>query len=223
MGGHPLFKPLASMDLEGRRYLVWKVAETEDRIPKLDDPGVRDRVVQVWKRVEARTQMLQRAKDLQAKAQQEAGKPLKEALAGQSGVEIARSEPFTWLTYGNIPANMAYMQPPRLSDVKGVEQPGNEFMRTVSELDPGQIGVAMNQPKTAAYVVRVVNFEPSSDKLWDEFKDQDFTTYAAVASGDRQAMLLAWIEQLRTDAGLTWTRASDETGSEPAPDYSGDF
>ena len=65
-----------------------------------------------------------------------------------------------------------------------VELAGNDFMRTVYGLKVGEIGVAMNQPKTIAYVVQLVETTPSDSVLWQMFKADDYSKYASVASGD---------------------------------------
>ena len=57
------------------------------------------------------------------------------------------------MTYGSVPAD-ASASPPKLSEVEGVDMPGEAFMRTVFGLKQDGIGVAINTPQTVAYVVR---------------------------------------------------------------------
>jgi len=55
--------------------------------------------------------------------------------------------------------------PVRLSEVEGVQDAGSDFMREAFNLSVGETGLAMNQPQTICYVIRVVSLEPSREVL----------------------------------------------------------
>ena len=76
------------------------------------------------------------------------------------------------------------MSPPKLSEVEGVDMPGEAFMRTVFGLKKGEIGVAMNQPQTVAYVVKVIEFAPPPRLLMDLFETTSPERYLDVARPD---------------------------------------
>ena len=82
------------------------------------------------------------------------------------------------MTYGSVPMMPSQRNPPRLSQVPGVEVPGVEFMATVFDLKPGETAIAMNHPQTIAYVVQPRKFEfrtrggddvTSKSVIWEQF------------------------------------------------------
>ncbi len=148
-------KPTHSTDERGRQYLFWIVDETPDRVPAFGDKGVREEATEVWKMVQARKDALTAAKRLAQEAQA-AGKPLKKFFADRPDIGVVQPEPFTWMTYGNVASSTSYA-PPVVSEVEGVNMPGQAFMREVFSLKQGEVGAAMNQPQTVAYVIRAVD------------------------------------------------------------------
>ena len=206
-------KPTRSADRTSR-YLFWIADETEARIPKLDDPGVRAEVIKEWKMVQAREIARKAAEKLAAEARR-AGKPLKTVLAD---FHVTKTDSFSWMTYGSVPAD-ASMSPPKLSEVEGVDMPGEAFMRTVFGLKKGEIGVAMNQPQTVAYVVKVIEFAPPPRLLMDLFETTSPERYLDVARPDLREVFLAQRKEFRAAAGLKWEprpKAETPEGT-PAP------
>ncbi len=204
----PEFRPATSQDTEGSVYLLWKTKDVKDRIPKLDDKGVSQRVSWAWKLNRARRLAIKEAEKLAAEARK-SKKSLKDTFAKIPGVAVTTTAPFSWMTHGAVPAMMS-QQPPKLSEVDGVDMAGEDFMRTVFNLDVGQVGIAMNQPQTAVYVVRPTRVNPTSTVLWELFLVDDFSKYASVAYGDQRQILDSWQDELETAAGLTWQRKPDQ-------------
>jgi hypothetical protein len=210
------FRPEVSMNMKGDFYLFWKVSETKDQIPKFSDEGVREKVLRSWKMIRARKLALENAQATATKIN-ESKKTLKEFYAGNPDVRVILPSPFSWMTFGNVPTGSA-PNAARISDVTGVEFPGNELMSTVFHLEPGRTGAALNAPKTVAYVIRLQELTPSHTVIWKEFECDDFTTYASVAIEDQRQILRAWMEELKTSAGLKWERKPDQTvegGNQP--------
>ncbi len=201
------FRPEQSQDLAGNWYLFWKTEETAARVPKFEDPGVREQVLQAWKMIEARKLALEAAQALADDAAK-ADKPLKQAFAERSDLPIIAPPPFTWVTFGNVPLGSA-PSAARLSDVPGIEHAGEEFMRTVFRLEPGQVGVAMNAPQTIAYVVQPAEFSPTHAVLWQQFEVDDFSKYAPAAQADRQRLFDAWLDEIKSATGFKWMRDPD--------------
>ncbi|HTU27446.1 MAG TPA: hypothetical protein VMF30_18695, partial [Pirellulales bacterium] len=195
-----LYNPEPTEDNDGNVYLSWKVQETPEGVPDFDE--VRKEVIRALKLVEARKLALAEAEKL-AKETRKAEKPLIELFAGREGIEVVDTGAFTWMTIGNVPFDPTANQP-HLSPVHGVEAPGKEFMDAVFDSSPDQVRVAMNEPKTIAYVIRVKGFEPPRDELQHEFLLDDFRKYAPLAMEGQQDGYLGWIRWLEQQAGVTW-------------------
>lgn len=193
-------------DLRGNKYLFWKINEKKEHVPSLTDVGVRDKVVLAWKRIQARALAVKEAERLAEQARA-AKKPLKDALQGVAGVAVTQPRPFTWLTMGM--ASMYQQAPPQLGDVEGVVMPGQEFMRAVFGLKPGEVGVAANSPQTTVYVVRLDSASPDAAVLWERFTNEDFHRYAGVLRIEQQDLFANWAKELREYAGFRWQRSPD--------------
>ena len=211
-----LWKPVQSWDEKQQTsYLFWIVRESADRIPKFSDKGVRAEVLARWKLDHARQAALAAAEKLAVEARR-SGKTLKRLFADRPDIRVTETEPFSWMTFGPVPVNASY-QPPKLSEVEGVDRPGPAFMRTVFELTKGEAGVAMNEPQTVAYVIRVIGFDPPDDALMTWFKHDSLDLYLGVAQDDHEARLRAWQKEFREQAGLKWEPRPKQPSKEPAP------
>jgi hypothetical protein len=189
---------------ERSRYLFWKVKDSKEKVLEFDDPGVREKVLRAWKMVEARKLAIKAAENLGDQARK-AGLSLSNTFIERPDINVIVAGPFSWMTYGNVPQGTP-RTPPRLSQVKGVEMAGPDFMRAVFGMKKGQIGVAMNHPKTIAYVVRVNEINPPQKVLWAQFEVDNYGDYAEVAADDQGRMFRAWQEELQEEAGLEWVR-----------------
>lgn len=218
----PEYRPEISQDDEGNYYLFWKVAETEQRIPDFEDPGVRDQVLRAWKMVQARSLARKEAERLAAQVR-DRGQSLREFFADQPDMNVLQSEPFSWMTYGAFPAWWA-RTPPRINEIKArikdpqtgeetqqdaVQMPGDELMREVFSLTKGETGVAMNQPKTLVYILRVTDINPAPEVLWRLFLAEDYSNYRLVAAGDQAQTRQAWQNGIKSAVGFKWERAPD--------------
>jgi len=199
-------------DMRGNLYLFWKTKEQKDYVPKFEDEGVREEVLRSWKLIQARERAMKQAESLAAEARK-ADKFLKQVFADRPELDVVQPMPFSWMTFGNVPLGSASNA--RLSTVSGIEFAGNEFMQEVFKLEPGQVGVAMNAPKSIAYVLRVTEFNPSYKVRWKQFEVDDFSKYASAGQGDRQQIAQDWLKALQTSAGLKWLRPYDQAGDAP--------
>ena len=195
--GTQVYRPLVTMS-EGSAFLFWKTEDIKAREMELTDEGVRQRVIDAWKFREARKLALADAKQMAEKAAQ-SGKPLQD-LFGESGQVVTPRE-FTWMS---VPAEI-----PRVSEVEGIDRPGDDFMRAVFSLQPTGVDAAMNHPQDVAYVIRLVQFSPSADQLWDLYTKAEFAAgshspYAKVDEYARQQVFMAQIDRLKEQAGLQW-------------------
>jgi hypothetical protein len=201
---YPTFRPGTSEDNDGNSYLFWKVDDTPEKVPKFDEEGVHQRVLDEWKLVQARDVAAKEAEKLAADARK-ANKSLAEVLAGRKDLQVLAPAPFTWLTFGNVPV-WFHMRPPQFSEVTGIPGAGKDFMRAVFALKAGEIGLATDQPQATIYVVRLVEYTPIDSVLWDMFVADDYRGYAMAARDDQMVAGRRWNEGIRADAGLKWQR-----------------
>jgi hypothetical protein len=202
-----LFMPERSQDSEGNQYLLWKTQDEADRVPSWDDEGVQAEVLKAWKTVEARKLARHAAETLSNEAAR-AKRPLKEVFADRPELKILRPEPFTWLTTGHVPTESlaagAWLMP-RLSPVEGLSLPGTEFMRAVFDMGAGDVGAAMNQPQTVAYVIRATAFTPSEQELQKVFQEDDpFYQIRILALQDQARIDQAWKAEMEKAAAFQW-------------------
>lgn len=198
----PANRPEIARDIDGNAYLFWKTGEADPKVPELDDPGVRERVARQWKMIEARDLAIKEAERLAADARK-SGQSLEQSFADDPAVAVTESEPFSWLTYGEIPMWMAY-GPPRISEVEGIDAPGHDFMRAVSLLKKGEIGTAMNHPRTLIYVVQLTDTKRLPEVLWDLFKSERYGSYYRASDHDQYLAEKAWLEGIKSEAGFAW-------------------
>ncbi len=192
----PKFQSQETEDLEKNRYLWWKLADEPVRVPPLDE--IKDKVLHAWKMIEAR-KLAQTKADEYASEARRLQKPLKEVFKDQAA-EIFTAGPFSWLSRRTSDPNAF----PMLTEVSGVKDAGNEFMKAVFALAPGQAGVAANQPLTVYYVVQVESDEPPQDKLREEFITSMETpaasnVYAMIAASDNAGIDTAWFKELENE------------------------
>ena len=199
----PVRQPAISQDEESY-FLFWKTEETEQRVPSWQDANVREQVLEAWKLVEARELARARAEALAAQAR-DSKQTLSEHFADRPEHEVVQAGPFSWMTFGDVPPMLA-QEPPRLSEVEGVDFTGRQFMRDVFALDEGELGVTMNQPQTYAYVVRMERLDPSRTVLWEGFLVDDLGRYIGAGVPDLRQMQAAWQEKVAEAAGLEWKR-----------------
>ena len=83
--------------------------------------------------------------------------------------------------------------------------------------EEGGFTVAMNEPKTVAYVVQVASFKPSAKELQEEFMNaSDFTRYDSVAGLEQQQMFVTWRDEIKAQAEFKWLREPDRHTEEPS-------
>ena len=205
-GSSLLYMPTVSQDTDGNAYLSWKTEDVADEVPKFE--AVREEVLKTWKKVKARDEARKQADRYAAEAK---GKKLSEAFTGEKDPKVIKAGPFTWMTMG-MTADNAQRGMPMLSDVPGIESPSMEFMRTVFDLEPGGVGVAVNGPEEIFYVVQVVEYSPPIEELDAEFARTDPRQYAGIAVMEKQGLLQEWFATIESRAGLKWLIEPSEEG-----------
>jgi hypothetical protein len=186
-------------------YVYWATDFKESRTPPLEE--IREEVVRAWrlqKALEIAIQEAEKTAQVIRKAPKEA--PLADA-AGVQETAVIRPPGFSWMTQGATAFGGAGA--PYVSDVPGVDGPGFDFMETVFQLQPGEVGVAPNEPKTIAYLVRLEDETPGEEVLRDLFWQSGIqfnVQVQYVARLEQQRKIFAWIEEFEKDWGLEWKR-----------------
>ena len=190
-------------------FVYWRDEVVPEEVPPLEK--IRDEVVRAAKLQKALP--LARAKAEQmAKQAAEAGKPLAETFA-DNATKVIKSNPFSWMTRGAMPGSSSGQ--PMLSPVNGMagQQPvtvagaGDDFMQAVFDLGVGQVGVAVNEPETFVYVVRVDSEEPTDEQRRAAFFAAGLTPEVNYLVQTEQADIIRdWYTSQEKDCQLTWKR-----------------
>ena len=191
-------RPVTSRDVAGDRYLSWKTEDEAEYTPTFE--AARDDVEFAWRIVEGRELARRKAEELATRARVE-NTSFEALLGGATDIKATKVAPFTWLALG------ASGQP-ALSQPEGVQMPGEEFMATVFGLEPGQAGVAFNEPRTVCYAIRLDSLDPPAAELRSKFIEarSDPRRIGAVAQTEFSRSFGDWLTSLEKRYGLTWTR-----------------
>ncbi|MBX9789219.1 MAG: hypothetical protein K2Y37_09920 [Pirellulales bacterium] len=201
-----LYTARRSVDGDGNRYLFWKTEHIKEQTPSFAE--AREAVLTAYKTIEARKLAVKQAETLAAEARK-SDKNLKEVFADRAAqvVDVAN---FTWLTEGAVPAMQFGGAPLEISQLPGIDAPGDRFMAAVYALEPGQVTATMNAPETFAYVVRMTGQQYSDDLLRTRFMAATLETYLQAGASNQQKFEDEWFKNLETSAGLTWVRPADQ-------------
>ena len=202
-----LFEPVLTYDLDGNRYLATKVEDIPENIPELDE--VRSEVVRAWKLRKASELALKRAEEL-AKEAQEAASPLADLYADNSKIEVSTTNPFSWLTIGNISPTTRQVFF-RMSEPQGVVAAGPGFMDKVFSLDNGEVGAVLNHDTSLAYVVRMQEHAMDTDLLKQQFLAEADRWYGlpSMSQFHNQQAARALVGNLIESTGVEWLRDPD--------------
>ncbi len=191
-------RPVTSRDVAGNRYLSWKTEDEAEYTPTFD--AARDDVEFAWRIVEGRDLAKKKAEEFAARVRAE-NASFEALLGGATNFKATKVAPFTWLTEG------ASGQP-ALSQPEGVQMPGEEFMTAVFGLEPGQAGVAFNEPRTVCYAIRLDSLDPPAADLRTKFVEDrsDPRRIGAVAQTEFSRSFGDWLTSLEKRYGLSWAR-----------------
>jgi hypothetical protein len=197
-----LWRPAGTRDVAGNRYLSWKTDDQPAFSPTFDK--AKADVERAWKIVEGRPLARKLAEELSKQAGD--GKTLEAAVAARTeGPKLAAATvgPFTWMSRAGT-----FGAAPTLSQPDGLSMPGEEFMKAVFALEPGQTTVAFNEPRTVCYAIRLVSYEPDQEKLREQFVDPSFDQrrIAALARQQEGDAIGRWIEDVERRYALQWKR-----------------
>jgi hypothetical protein len=205
-----LYRPRTSDALAGNRFLWWKIEEKQGQVPSFSE--AREQVLEAWKRIQARDRAKRQAEQY-AKTVRQAKQPMKEVFAQDKDMPVSEVGPFSWLTRPNVPLGMMQQQlpPVHYPEIAGVLNPSEEFMETIFHLEPSEVGVAFNHPKSIVYVIQPVSFTPSHAVLEQEFmvRMRDYERYRAAGSIALVEAQEGWMDSLFNEYGVQWHRTAD--------------
>jgi len=203
-----LWEPELSYDSESNGYIVIKTKSTPYRVPKLEE--IRAQVVRSWKLQKAADLAMERAKEIAEKAEPQ-GLSLKDYLAGEPGVKVVVTDPFSWFTTGQVPPTSRQI-PVQMSTPEPIVAAGNEFMKTAFDLEAGKLGTALNHDKSIAYVIRVVQHMETPQELRSAFTGEGQLMHRLYGfeQAYRQQIGAALIRELLGKSDLDWKREPDQ-------------
>ena len=193
----------SSSDMDLNNYLFWRVKKTEEKTPELSDEGVREKVVQAWKQMKARELATKEAERL-AKDVEKSGTTLRNSIGKSEGIPVKSTGEFSWYKYDFAPG---IGQSIGVGRPENVDMPGWDFMKAIYSLEPNGVTVAMNGPKTIAYVIQLTNTTPT-EELWQIFKNYNFANYQDIAEVNNRLIVSEWLKNIKDEAGLKWKRSA---------------
>jgi hypothetical protein len=167
-----LFQPAQADDRDTHRFAFWKVEDVDAHIPAFEESGVREAAIRGWK-IEnyAQKQAETRAKEL-ADLARKSNKPMAESFVGQTvtkqpkslAVLVLATPPFSWYSVSSTaPEGLMPQMTPKLSEVVGVKEAGDAFMKTVfDEMKIGDIKAVPNLGSSVYYVAKVKTRHPEN-------------------------------------------------------------
>ena len=190
------------------KYVWWETGEVEAHLASFDEAGIRDQVEEAWRLREARPTAQERADSVAKLVTDELAKPaddegntrtMTEALTGEtvSGkddavqLSVLSSGPFSWLRQSNpaMQQNMFFQQPQiEFGRIPGVDGADDEFMKTISEMEVGDVRSIPNVDRSVYYVVHLKSRFPDSDNELDvrNLQEQFISERAPVSPVYRQ-------------------------------------
>jgi len=205
------YSPATIGGMQDVQFLYWKTDGREPYMPDFAEAS--SDVINAWIRIEARKIADNEANNLRneiaaKKVRQSFGgniaksdESLKQKFADTKQVVIS-PDPFSWMTTGFNPGGAGT---PALSDVAGVENAGQEFMKEVFSLKTGEVGVAMNMSKSKVYIFRLVSESPPVDLLKQLFlTNGNSPEVQYIAYVESISLLRAWYTNLESELEVTW-------------------
>ena len=186
-----LHTPVISRGFTGgdKRYLSWKIEETQPMTPTVD--GVRDQIVEVWNKQQAFKLAEARAREIASKV---GSSTLTDSLATpEEKIQIKEPAPFTWFNpmFARMESRL------QLSNVELLQPVDDSFMEAVFAIKPNETVVAPDSNKTVCYVVQVIELTPDVKLLFEKFAAAPLEGVATVSQLESDAALQPWFQNLQ--------------------------
>ena len=186
-----LHTPVISRGFTGgdKRYLSWKIEETQPMTPTVD--GVRDQIVEVWNKQQAFKLAEARAREIASKV---GSSTLTDSLATpEEKIQIKEPAPFTWFNpmFARMESRL------QLSNVELLQPVDDSFMEAVFAIKPNETVVAPDSNKTVCYVVQMIELTPDVKLLFEKFAAAPLEGVATVSQLESDAALQPWFQNLQ--------------------------
>lgn len=181
-GANTLFSPKTVRG--ANEYVYWVLADYPVHVPRLEEPGVREQVIEAWKREKARPLAEKRAEQLAEKVRAglDEARTMSESLKGETETGEADSptivvsdteNSFSWVTSSSAP-QLGMRQPePEITSIQNVPNVGNPFMNYIfRSLKEGEVGVRPDASLMNYYVVQPLNRFPAEEADWDAYRER---------------------------------------------------
>ena len=175
-------------------HLIWVTEKVEPKVPTLEE--ARESIVEFWRYGKAIELAKAKANSVADQVNQ-SGKTLKEEFPDSAN---ATGE-FTWYSGNTLD----------FSNPAHVDRPGEDFMTTAFELEPGKAGVALNANRNAAYVVQKIKDDQREEsELQDEFfkaiatsQGIPFNVVQRYQANSRR-VTEDWLDDVESEMGVKW-------------------
>jgi len=189
-------------------YLLWKEAEEPQKTAVREK--VEDKIVHAFKLQKAFELAKAEAEKLAEKARTE-GPDLRKSigLADKAGA-VVDAGPFSWLSSGVMPTGMGRLH---LTEIPEVPYAGEEFMQTALDLQPGEVGVAPDQPHSKVYVIHVLSQTPTEELMQTLFMTRGLAdrNIAQLHVAERMGMVNTWVNNLlEKEFVVHWNRTPQQ-------------
>jgi hypothetical protein len=225
-----VYEPFELSDIEGLRFLAWKIADKEPEVPPFD--AVRDAVVQAWKREQARALAERDAEALADKVRaavtpdtpaDDKARQVAEALKADAGTRpVLTTSALSKLAMSLDPGDPRAFGSTRPTDIPEIPNAGAALREDLFRLEPGEVVVAADAPRATYYVLALNRRTPAElGNLFGPIGVRSMIEQELVqeATQKRQA---AWMEYLRERARVgplrEGARGRNRGGTEDAGD-----
>ncbi len=191
-----LHTPITSLGFTGgnKRYLSWKTEEKLPMTPSVD--GVRDQILEVWRKQEAFKLAEGRAREVASKV---GSSTLKDSLATpEEKTLVLEPANFTWFNpmFARMESRL------QLSNVELLQPVDDSFMEAIFACKPGETVVVSDSNKTIYYVVQVVELSPDVNSLFERFAAAPLEGVSTVSQLESDRALQPWFQNLQKQLGF---------------------
>ena len=191
-----LYTPVTSRGFTGgdKRYLSWKIEETQPMSPSVD--SVREQIVEVWRKQQAFKLAETRAREIASKV---GSSSLKDSLSTpEEKVLVQEPANFTWFNpmFARMESRL------QLSNVELLQPVDDSFMEAVFSCKPNETVIAADSNKTIYYVVQVVELTPEINSLFERFAAAPLEGVSTVSQLESDRALQPWFQNLQKQLGF---------------------
>ncbi len=218
------FADTAEGQFDDTRYVYWLTEKEAAHEPTFDEAGIREQVEAAWRARQGAPKAEERAKKLAETVTAAIGeKPMPEAVIDETvtgeeegdQVSVMTSIPFTWLRQSFQGMQMNPFMGPQptveFGVIPGIDNVDDNFMRTVAEMNVGDVKVIPNGDKSSYYVVHLKSRSPSGaddpqlEQLRQQFISEDAPfspVFRQLATGEQQSINQRWFATFMGNYGV---------------------